>query len=217
MRGGMTIRVSYEVSGAEHAFEAMVRMPMEVLCGAVVILAILVLAVSILLVIRWLRKNGVLADRELRGKDDEESNRSRGGNGRTNGGEDDGAPDDDGTIMGDDDDRTIAISRLNQGGRRPIKFTLADLRNSKNVYTTELLSSIVVGRSRECDIAIEGDQSISGKHFIVYAKGKEIYIIDNDSLNGVKLNGHRLRDKRTLIDGDLIEIGRRRYRVSIER
>ena len=126
--------------------------------------------------------------------------------------------DDSETLLSVDEGNTVAIATTAQNeesGREAI-IKLTDLRDSENVYTSKAKKTIVVGRSSECDITIKGDKSISGKHFILSVKGDSVSITDNNSLNGTKLNGQRLTDTIALIDGDIIEIGRGKYRYSKE-
>ena len=126
--------------------------------------------------------------------------------------------DDSETLLSADEGSTVAIATTAQNeesGREAI-IKLTDLRDSENVYTSKAKKTNVVGRSSECDITIKGDKSISGKHFILSVKGDSVSITDNNSLNGTKLNGQRLTDTIALIDGDIIEIGRGKYRYSKE-
>ena len=126
--------------------------------------------------------------------------------------------DDSETLLSVDEGNTVAIATTAQNeesGREAI-IKLTDLRDGENVYTSKAKKTIVVGRSSECDITIKGDKSISGKHFILSVKGDSVSITDNNSLNGTKLNGQRLTDTIALIDGDIIEIGRGKYRYSKE-
>lgn len=126
--------------------------------------------------------------------------------------------DDSETLLSVDEGNTVAIATTAQNeesGREAI-IKLTDLRDGENVYTSKAKKTIVVGRSSECDITIKGDKSISGKHFILSVKGDSVSITDNNSLNGTKLNGQKLTDTIALIDGDIIEIGRGKYRYSKE-
>ena len=126
--------------------------------------------------------------------------------------------DDSETLLSVDEGSTVAIATTAQNeesGREAI-IKLTDLRDGENVYTSKAKKTIVVGRSSECDITIKGDKSISGKHFILSVRGDSVSITDNNSLNGTKLNGQRLTDTIALIDGDIIEIGRGKYRYSKE-
>jgi len=65
---------------------------------------------------------------------------------------------------------------------------------------------ITVGRSSECDLVLFSD-SVSRKHLIIKKKGDNLYtVIDNDSTNGVYINGVKV-NKVTLRDSDVIKIG----------
>lgn len=71
-----------------------------------------------------------------------------------------------------------------------------------------LLSSeqVVIGRSNDCDIVIEG--KLISRHHACIRKQKSGYVIEDiQSQNGTILNGKYLKDVQYLHDGDVIELG----------
>ena len=63
-----------------------------------------------------------------------------------------------------------------------------------------------LGRSRECDIVISGDE-VSRRHARIEPTEDGWQIVDLDSTNGVRLNGHTLRAPAPLKQGDTVELG----------
>ncbi|HEY7357987.1 MAG TPA: FHA domain-containing protein, partial [Ktedonobacterales bacterium] len=67
-------------------------------------------------------------------------------------------------------------------------------------------ASITIGRNKESDIILE-ESNVSRKHATIYQTAdNEYWIRDEDSTNGMMVNGYR-RSACLLQDGDDIEIG----------
>jgi diguanylate cyclase (GGDEF)-like protein len=66
--------------------------------------------------------------------------------------------------------------------------------------------SLTLGRSNKCDIQID-QESVSRAHSKVVNAGRSVRIRDLGSTNGTYVNDE-LVEERTLVDGDLIKIGR---------
>jgi hypothetical protein len=65
--------------------------------------------------------------------------------------------------------------------------------------------SMVIGRSRECDIRVS-DPNVSRRHAEIRQEGSTYWIVDLGSTNGVVVNGHA--SKRSKLDeGDRITLG----------
>lgn len=69
-----------------------------------------------------------------------------------------------------------------------------------------------IGRARESDLCLN-DSSVSRRHAVVTIGPKGAFIEDIRSVNGVTVNGQRIRHAR-LADGDVIELGLRRFRFT---
>jgi hypothetical protein len=75
--------------------------------------------------------------------------------------------------------------------------------------------SVLLGRSRECDIQIE-DANVSRRHAELRQEGTSFWIVDLDSTNGLEVNGKRV--KRAKLDpGDSFTIGSTELTFSTER
>jgi hypothetical protein len=75
--------------------------------------------------------------------------------------------------------------------------------------------SVLLGRSRECDIQID-DANVSRRHAELRQEGTSFWIVDLDSTNGLEVNGKRV--KRAKLDpGDSFTIGSTEVTFSTER
>ena len=63
-----------------------------------------------------------------------------------------------------------------------------------------------LGRSLSAHVRFD-DPTVSRRHALIHREGDEVRILDDRSLNGVFLNGHRI-DMHVLADGDEIGVGR---------
>lgn len=66
--------------------------------------------------------------------------------------------------------------------------------------------TIVIGRSKECYMVI-ADTGVSRRHARLHVDGSSVAIEDLASSNGVFVNGTRIQGRRTLSDGDRIQMG----------
>jgi len=65
-----------------------------------------------------------------------------------------------------------------------------------------------VGRGLAADISFE-DPTVSRRHALVTREASRVRVLDDRSLNGLFVNGARVRS-RVLVDGDVIGVGRHR-------
>jgi chromosome segregation ATPase len=69
-----------------------------------------------------------------------------------------------------------------------------------------------IGRARESDLCLR-DSSVSRRHAVVTIEPNGAFIEDLRSVNGVTVNGQRIRHAR-VTDGDVIELGVKRFRFT---
>lgn len=80
--------------------------------------------------------------------------------------------------------------------------------------TFELTKNVVrFGRSPECDVRLEG-KNISRVHCILEARADGLWIRDNDSLNGIFLNGEKVKEA-ILTSRDAVKVGAYRFKAII--
>ena len=65
--------------------------------------------------------------------------------------------------------------------------------------------SIVIGRSRDCDIQLS-DANVSRRHAEIRQEGATYWVVDLGSTNGLEVNGKRVR-RAKLREGDTITLG----------
>ncbi len=66
---------------------------------------------------------------------------------------------------------------------------------------------VLVGRGAECDVVIDFSSKISRMHCILVQVDADHYVRDLGSMNGVWLNGERVKREAKLTQGDTIAIG----------
>lgn len=88
--------------------------------------------------------------------------------------------------------------------------------NTKDVFTFSLTNgeTYTVGRKKENHICLP-DSIVSGKHCTFVFEDDRLYLRDEHSTNGTKVNGRKIAEPRALHTGDVIAIGRREYRIGI--
>jgi hypothetical protein len=69
-----------------------------------------------------------------------------------------------------------------------------------------------IGRARESDLRLK-DSSVSRRHAVLTIEPNGAFIEDLRSVNGVTVNGQRIRHAR-VSDGDVIELGVKRFRFT---
>jgi pSer/pThr/pTyr-binding forkhead associated (FHA) protein/Zn-dependent protease with chaperone function len=67
-----------------------------------------------------------------------------------------------------------------------------------------------IGRNQDNDIAIKSDR-VSRYHAEIIRDGDQVKIIDQQSRNGVWLNGKKIKESAVIKSGDLIRIGRQEF------
>ena len=66
---------------------------------------------------------------------------------------------------------------------------------------------IVIGRSPHCDLVLSHDPNVSRAHARLTPDGAALLVEDLGSVNGVFVNGVRLRLRAKVFDGDIVRIG----------
>lgn len=67
------------------------------------------------------------------------------------------------------------------------------------------MDKITFGRLQDNDIVFNND-SVSRHHGYLLIDGSKAYVVDNDSLNGIFVNGRRIQKKELLSPGDTVLI-----------
>lgn len=72
------------------------------------------------------------------------------------------------------------------------------------------------GSTEWADFSVGSDAHMSGVHFLVSVSKETCILRDLNSRNGTFVNGTRVEDQRTLVDGDLITAGKTIFSVEVE-
>lgn len=70
------------------------------------------------------------------------------------------------------------------------------------------MSRITFGRSQDCDIVFD-EKIVSRQHGYLLIMGSKVYVVDNNSKNGIYVNGERITGKAQLSYGDEVLVAKR--------
>lgn len=87
-----------------------------------------------------------------------------------------------------------------------IRLKIQTGKTSEQNIETNIVSSLIVGRSDTCDIYID-DTKLSRQHFVIENDNGTFYVMDLQSRNGTMLNGIRINSRQRLSSGDKIMAG----------
>jgi len=100
----------------------------------------------------------------------------------------------------------LRVRRINGESAAGAFMELSDKgRNEIHIIPKAAQVSLSLGRSRDCDITLE-DHTISSHHATLSLEGKLIKLRDENSSNGMKVNGKRLSET-AIKSGDEIHLG----------
>ncbi|MGD9731131.1 MAG: FHA domain-containing protein [Desulfamplus sp.] len=98
----------------------------------------------------------------------------------------------------------------------PIKLTIVG-GSKPGSYSHNLVDTLIIGRSKHCDIAITDDDQISSRHCELVQRDKGVYVKDLGSTNGTMVNGVPFNGMNYLQNGDLILVGRTELRITYKK
>ena len=112
----------------------------------------------------------------------------------------------------DDEGKTVVI--WNQGGAYQVILT--DVNSPSKSFQVPLNQSIIIGRKREeCDIALDYEKSVSGKHCEISVRNGKFYVRDLQSSNGTCLNGDKVLTETEIVSGNILKLGRLEVRFEV--
>jgi uncharacterized membrane protein len=95
---------------------------------------------------------------------------------------------------------------------RPSRLTSLSPEGREEVF--ELRRPVIkIGRQPDNDLAIPTERTISGRHCEIYQKGKDYFIKDLGSSNGILINGQKVEEAR-LEEGDEVKLGNKIFHFS---
>ena len=94
-----------------------------------------------------------------------------------------------------------------------VTLTLTGVENGE-LKVLPLSDRAVIGRSMRNDIVIT-DSTVSGVHCEFTYENEKLYLTDKNSTNGTYINGERIAEKTEVHKGDILEIGRNKFKIGI--
>lgn len=113
------------------------------------------------------------------------------------------------------DDELYATRLLDQT-EGEYDITLEDCNDPTRLFRASCDDSLIVGRSGGlCDIVIDRDDSISGRHCELSVRSGCWYVRDLQSSNGTRVNNQKVFQELMLKTGDILQLGQSALQVSI--
>lgn len=111
-----------------------------------------------------------------------------------------------------DSGNTVAIL----DSRSNYQLTLTDVNSPAKSFYVPLSKSVVIGRRAEvCDIALDYDNTVSGRHCEISTRNGKFYVKDLQSGNGTYLNGSRVLTETEIFSGNILKLGRLEMRFDV--
>ena len=96
------------------------------------------------------------------------------------------------------------------------QVVLTDINSPVKSFQVPLHNSIVVGRKKEsCDIALDYEKSVSGKHCEIIVRDGRFYIKDLQSSNGTYVNDSKILTETEIFTGNALTFGRLKMRFEV--
>ena len=89
----------------------------------------------------------------------------------------------------------------------------ADASSARPIALIHALT--LIGREQDNDIVLDDDDRVSRRHAELRWERGRVEFADYGSLNGTRINQQAVRGRLPLRDGDVIELGGRRYRLTL--
>ncbi len=111
-----------------------------------------------------------------------------------------------------DDGKTVMIWNQNV----TCQLVLTDIHSPAKSFQVPLNQSVIIGRkSGMCDIALEYEKSVSGKHCEISVREGKFYIKDLQSSNGTYVNGSKILAETEIFSGNTVKLGRLEMRFEV--
>jgi hypothetical protein len=105
----------------------------------------------------------------------------------------------------------VELQERIRADRRGAAYVLfRDASGSQRIVTLGSGSAqLTIGRDAGCDLSLDWDAGVSRVHARLERLGKDDWMLVDDGLsrNGSIINGERLRQRRRLVDGDVLRFG----------
>jgi hypothetical protein len=115
-------------------------------------------------------------------------------------------------VRNPNDSNTVAI--LDQIST--YQLVLTDINSPSRSFHVPLNNSVTVGRKADlCNIVLDYDNSVSGRHCEISARGGKFYVKDLQSKNGTFINNSKVLSDTEIFSGNILKIGRLEMKFEI--
>ncbi len=112
----------------------------------------------------------------------------------------------------DDDGQTCMI----WNDKASCQIVLTDINSPMKSFQAPLCQSVVIGRkSGQCDIVLDYEKSVSGRHCRITVRDGKFYICDLQSANGTYVNDSKVLTETEIVSGNIIKLGRLKMRFEV--
>ena len=118
----------------------------------------------------------------------------------------------------------LADRREEENGTMPVwnseqfrRVILTDTSQPDRCFQKPITQSLLVGLSKDSDICVNYDKSVSRKHCEILREGDRFFVVNYSQSNGTMVNGIKISEKTELKTGDLLKMGRVEMRVELNR
>ena len=95
-------------------------------------------------------------------------------------------------------------------------IVLEDCMNPTRLFRVSCVERLIIGRNRnKCDVVIDYDDSVSGKHCELSVKDNCWYVRDLQSSNGTRVNHQKVFQELLLSSGDILQLGQLKLQVRL--
>ena len=98
-------------------------------------------------------------------------------------------------------------------GLKPARFSVLAGSGLRAGSTVEVTRPAVLGRDRESDVHLDGDEFASAHHARIDPRPDGVWVSDLGSTNGTFVNGERIASERRLEPGDVLRVGETELRL----
>jgi hypothetical protein len=109
------------------------------------------------------------------------------------------------SIRDSNDSNTVAV--LDQIST--YQLVLTDVNSPSRSFHVPLNNLVTIGRRADmCNIVLDYDKSVSGRHCEISARGGKFYVKDLQSKNGTFINNSKVLSETEIFSGNMLRIGR---------
>ena len=117
----------------------------------------------------------------------------------------------------DNEHHTVMLQRDNRGTvvlfDGPSRLFIQDTERPDKKWDVPVKNEIVAGYSDDCDVVINYDETVSGRHCCFFRQEGRIYMENLSTVNPAIADGSKVEGRVMLFSGECIILGRVRLKV----